>query len=222
MIRALPLYPEGAGPMGMLGHDLSPSFLVANSLYFLALINPASKIFLLSSNVPPYSWRELRSISLRATAVAFVILAALGCGGSVLLDTVFQVQLYSLKVAGGIILFLVGLTAVRKGVFLDTEANEEAADISIVPMAAPLIAGPGTITGAISFNAMHGRCATIGCLSLALAINLLLMLCSLQIGRLLQKFHATGPLIRITGLIVAAVSVQMIFSGCETWLKISR
>lgn len=197
---------------------MDSSFLLANSLYFLALINPASKIFLLSSGNPPYTWRELRAISLRATVVALAILLVLACAGSFLLDSVFQVQLYSLKVAGGIILFLIGLSAVRKGVFYEVHGAEAQEDISIVPLAAPLIAGPGTITGAISFHAIHGAAATISCLTIALAVNLVLMLCSMQIGRFLDKAHAVGPLVRITGLIVAAVSVQMVFSGCELWL----
>jgi multiple antibiotic resistance protein len=209
----------GAGNQNRDQQPMTSSFILANALYFLALINPASKVFLLSSADPPYAWPELRSIAVRSTLAAFVILATLACAGSYILDAVFQVQLYSLKVAGGVILFLIGLNAVRKGVFHESTDKRGVGDISIVPMAAPLIAGPGTITGAISFNAIHGSMATILCMAIALAVNLAFMLLSMQIGRLLEKIHATGPLIRITGLIVAAVSVQMIFAGCEMWLK---
>lgn len=197
-------------------------FFVANSLYFLALINPASKIFLLSSIDPPYSWPELRRVSLSCTCAAFLILVVLACAGSFLLENVFQVQLYSLKVAGGIILFLVGLAGVRKGVFHENPSPEDRADIAIVPMAAPLIAGPGTIAGAISFHAIHGAPATIACLTGALVINLVLMLFSGRIAWALDKTHTMGPLVRITGLIVAAISVQMIFSGCQMWLETLR
>lgn len=198
---------------------MSYSFFLANTLYFLALVNPASKIFLLSSINPPYSWRELRSVSLRCTFVALAILVVLACVGSFLLETVFQVQVYSLKVAGGIILFLIGLAGVRKGEFHENPKDGERTDIAIVPLAAPLIAGPGTIAGAISFHAIHGGPATIVCLTAALGLNLALMLCSGRIAWVLQKTHTMGPLIRITGLIVAAISVQMIFSGCGMWLK---
>jgi multiple antibiotic resistance protein len=198
------------------------SFLLANSLYFLALVNPASKVFLLSSVTPPYSWRELRGVSLRCTWVALAILVVLGCAGSFLLEEVFQVHVYSLKVAGGVILFLIGLAAVRKGEFHENPKGGHRTDIAIVPLAAPLIAGPGTIAGAISFCAVHGEPATIACLTIALAVNLAIMLCSGQIAWFLNKTHSMGPLIRITGLIVAAISVQMIFSGCEIWIKTLR
>jgi small neutral amino acid transporter SnatA (MarC family) len=44
------------------------------------------------------------------------------------------------------------------------------------------------------------------------------MLMSLWIGRILERLHAFGPLIRITGLIVTAVAVQMTLSGLSQWL----
>ena len=45
------------------------------------------------------------------------------------------------------------------------------------------------------------------------------MLTSLQVGKALEKVNATGPIIRITGLIVAAVAVQMMLNGLGEWLK---
>ena len=44
------------------------------------------------------------------------------------------------------------------------------------------------------------------------------MLFSARIGEVLERAHATGPLIRITGLIVAAVAVQMVLDGLGKWI----
>lgn len=190
---------------------------VQTSLYFLALINPPSKVFLLSSMDPPYSRAELLKVSVTATSVALVILLVLSGIGHFLLHEVFRVEMYSLQVAGGIVLFIIGLTAVRKGRFYEQDFHG-ATDISIVPLAAPLIAGPGTITAAISFAATQGIAVTMISLAVALAVNFLVMLMSLWIGRILERLHAFGPLIRITGLIVTAVAVQMTLSGLSQWL----
>ncbi len=57
------------------------------------------------------------------------------------------------------------------------------------------------------------------CVSLALLINFLIMLSSLHIGHWLERVNATGPLVRITGLIVCAVATQMVFSGVEEWVR---
>lgn len=192
--------------------------IIQTSLYFLALINPASKVFILSTNQPPYTKAELLKVSSKASFVALIILLILSAVGHVILKNIFQVEIYSLRVAGGVVLFIIGLNAVTKGRFYEQNKNLLNEDISIVPLAAPLIAGPGTITAAISFASTHGIPITMGSLTIAVIINFFIMLSSIWIGKILQKSHAFGPLIRITGLIVAAVAVQMILTGISQWL----
>jgi len=192
--------------------------VIEMSAYLLALVNPASKVFVLSTMQPPYTWRTLCAVSLKSTLAALLILCGLTVAGNVVLDKVFNVDIFSLNVAGGIVLFIVGLTAVQQGRFYDARALHGVSDISIVPLAAPLIAGPGTITATLSFSSQHGVAATVTALSLALLANLVCMVFSLSIGRALNRVNATGPLIRITGLVVCAVAVQMILNGLQLWL----
>lgn len=193
--------------------------LLSTTAYFLALINPASKIFLLSSADPPHTWKNLFHICWKSSVVALLMLIALAVAGNFILENIFHVHIYSLNVAGGIILFVFGFTAVQKGRFYEETARQKVSDISIVPIAAPFIAGPGTMAIAITYPAMHGLTLTITALTLAVFANFLIMLTSLQIGKFLEKLNIIGPLIRITGLIVTAVAVQMIFSGCGDWLS---
>lgn len=194
--------------------------IVENSLYFLVLINPITKILFITSKTPHYSRKELTSISVRATIAALSILIILASFGDNLLINIFHVEIYSLSVAGGVILFIIGLTAIRKGIFFEDRkgGGTKQADISIVPLAAPLIAGPGTITAAISFASTNGSIFTIICITIAALINFVIMMFSPQINRFLEKFNAAETLMRITGLIIAAVAMQMIFSGCSSWL----
>ena len=192
--------------------------MIENTLYFLALINPASKIFLLSTMQPAYTGKELWNVSLRSTLVAFCMLFVLAATGKFLLVNIFHVQMYSLNVAGGIILFIIGLTAVGKGRFFEETALKKVSEISVVPLASPLIAGPGTITAAIYYASRQGFVLTMACISLALFINFVIMLSSLLIGNGLERINATGPLIKITGLIVSAVATQMVFSGVQEWV----
>lgn len=191
--------------------------LLGSVLYFLALINPASKVFLLCSLEPRPAGRELRRLAYKSTCVALAILVGVAAVGSPLLKHVFHVELYSLKVSGGVILFLVGLLAVQRGRFHESAQRGMLDDLSIVPLGAPLIAGPGTITAAISFAAEHGLAITLLSLVAALALNFLIMLLAFPIGSALERAHATGPLVRITGLIVAAVAAQMVFDGLSEW-----
>jgi multiple antibiotic resistance protein len=126
---------------------MDPAQILKTTIYFLALINPASKILFLSTKTPPYTRQQIFSVSIRASAVALLILLVMATMGNFLLITVFHVEIYSLSVAGSIILFIIGLTAVRKGRFYEKQdLNKGISEISIVPLAAPLIVGPGVIT----------------------------------------------------------------------------
>ena len=197
--------------------------LLELSLYFLALLNPASKILFLASKEPAFTSRQIWHISYKSTIIALIMLLVFCVGGQFLLEHIFHIAIYSLKVAGGIVLFIIGFTAMRKGVFYQKENDEEydsIDDISIVPLAAPLIAGPGTITAAILFSAEYGLLSTSLALTMAVFVNFMFMLFSLGINKILRKLCITGPLIRITGLIVSAVAIQMIFNGFAEWLKI--
>jgi len=195
------------------------NILLESSIYFLALINPASKVLLLSSMDPPLSRKLIWEISVKATLAAFGILVLLAAFGHFLLSDLFRVEVYSLRISGGIILFLFGLKAVQQGRFYENDPHQaRPAEMSIVPLGAPLIAGPGTITASIAYASEHGIATTLLALLFALLANLVLMLFSKSIGKLLERMHATGPLIRITGLIVSAVAVQMVCAGAGEWL----
>lgn len=195
------------------------SQILENTIYFLALINPASKILYLAAKQPAYSNRDLFRVSIKSSAAALVILLILTTTGNFLLETIFHVEVYSLSVAGGIILFIIGLNAVRFGRFYEKKSmQQEGENIAIVPLAAPMIAGPGIMTAAISFASIHGELITTLCLVIAIFINFVIMLFSSKIGNFLEKISATGAVIRITGLIVTSVAMQMIFNGCTNWI----
>lgn len=192
--------------------------IIETSLYFLALINPPSKVFILSSMNPPLTKEQLTKVSFLSSAVAWAILFLLSSVGNYLLVRIFRVEIYSLQVAGGIILFIIGLKAVQRGSFYEKTVQGSYDDISVVPIGAPLIAGPGTITAAISFASTHGTLTTMTSITIAIIINFIVMVGSLRIGKTLVHLHMSGPLIRIAGLVVAAVAMQMVFSGVSQWL----
>lgn len=187
------------------------------TLYLLALINPVSKIFIISVFTQKLESKTLQKISLKSSIVALFILLIFAGLGNIILAKIFHVELYSLKIAGGIILFTVGFKALTKGLFFETDMKTKLEDISIVPLASPMIAGPATITAMISFTVEYSF--LILCLSVfsAVLINFLLMLSSKYISRVLVKYNLMGSLIRITGLIVATIAVQMVLSGVSSY-----
>lgn len=190
-----------------------------NSLFFFALINPASKVFLLASMKPRLTEKEVCTIACRSTIFSFLLLFVICSAGSFILQNIFRVDLYSISVVGGCVLFLIGLKAVTQGVFYEKNIYSEQEDITLVPLATPLIAGPGTIAASISYSAQHGFVTTIICLAMALLMNGIIMTMSNPIGKVAERLRLIGPVIRITGLIVMAMAVQMLFHGVGEWIK---
>jgi len=204
--------------------EIDYKLILENSIYFLALVNPFSKVLFLASYTPELDFRNLWEMSWRATVWGLGILVIFTLVGQFVLNEIFRVEMYSLKVVGGMIIFAIGWNAVRKGMFFqkeDYKVHEVLNEMSIVPLATPLIAGPGTITVAISTGAQYGIFVCLASLYIALLVNLIFMLFSLVISRFTQMLSLTGPLIRITGLIVAVVAMQMFFSGLSEWIRIA-
>jgi len=105
----------------------------------------------------------------------------------------------------------------REAVFFETTHADKLAEISLVPLASPMIAGPATITAAISFPPAYGLGPTALAILIAVIINLVIMLFSRHIGAVLMRFNLMGALIRITGLIVATIAAEMVLSGLGEW-----
>jgi len=188
------------------------------TFYLVALINPLSKVFFLSSAIRGREqWSSLATVSVRASGTAFLILLAFALLGDVLFKQVFHVELYSFQVVGGIVLFVSGFKALNKGVFFEEEEGDRLLDLSVVPLASPLIAGPATITGVISFSAQYGMPRTLAATFIAILFNFIAMLLTGFLYRLLRHYNLIGALIRITGLIVSTIAVQMVLAGLKAW-----
>ncbi|PKL17590.1 MAG: MarC family protein [Spirochaetae bacterium HGW-Spirochaetae-5] len=189
------------------------------TLLLIALINPISKIFLITTLKESTDESGLNNIIIRSSIIALIILLIFTFAGNFLLVNFFNIQIYSLKIAGGIVLVFRGFEALNKGVFFELSHNQKLEDLSIVPLASPMIAGPATITAAVSFPAKYGLTVTALSILAAVAVNLFIMLISPRIAGALSKHNIMGALIRITGLIVATIGVQMILDGLGEYIS---
>jgi multiple antibiotic resistance protein len=193
--------------------------LLGSTVAFLALVNPIQKIFVITSLQKHFSDDELKFISVKASITALIILVFFLFLGLVIFDYVFNIQLYAFQVTCGVVLFYNGINGLQRGVILQIDQKVKISDITAVPIAMPMIAGPATITAAVTFPAHYGRFITIIAIIAALVINLILMIFSRRIGNFLSKFNLMNALIRITGLIVATIGVQMIFNGISNFIS---
>ena len=154
-----------------------------------------------------------------ATAVTVILLVSAVVGAKVL--ALFGIGLPAFQVGGGIILFLIALQMALGGVGggkgPPVEADHAAgADIAIVPLAIPLLAGPGAISGAILYGT---RTRPAEDLAILCAITLLVGLAAFASPRVAEGLRralgSTGIDIatRLMGLLIAAIAAQLTIEG---------
>ncbi len=185
---------------------------------FLVLVNPLQKLFVVLTLKDKYSNDELRKIINRSNITAFGILMIFLVFGHMLLNYVFNLQIYAFQITCGLVLLYNGFMGLQNGAVLAIERTTRIEEIIAVPIAVPMIAGPATITAVVSMPSIYGKTITISAVVLAIGLNLLIMRNALPIGKILIKYNFLMPLIRITGLIIAAIGMQMIFNGITAYI----
>jgi len=202
------------------------AYLVAFMAFF-ATIGPFDVAVLFAALTARTTVAERRRTALRATIISAVILLLFAAFGQSVLH-LFGISLAALRASGGILLLLISIDLVfarqSGGTSTTVEENAEArtrADISVFPLATPLIAGPGTIGAAIVLVAAAANdgdvakiAVTVAALLSVLALTLISMLAATGVQRLLG---VTGVhvLSRIFGVLLAALAVQFIFDGIK-------
>jgi multiple antibiotic resistance protein len=158
-------------------------------------------------------------VAIKATLVALGILLVFAIGGDDLLQAV-GIRLFSLKISGGILLFLFGVRMVMNPANNDAGVKSGGGNLNeqaVFPLAMPLMAGPASILTTVILidraggdYAMQG--AIMGILVLVQLISLLLMMVSGQVSRLLGR-QGADILSRIMGLLLASLAVEMVLDG---------
>ncbi|MEO9966453.1 MAG: MarC family protein [Reichenbachiella sp.] len=152
--------------------------------------------------------------SARATIVAGLIMVIFLFLGDKILG-LFGIDIGSFAIAGALIMFLIGMEMVL-GIELFRSDAEESGSSSIVPIAFPLIAGPGTMTSLISLRAEYELTNIL----VGIVVNLLLVYAVLKSSSWLEKKigHAGFDVIRkVFGIILLAISIKLFKNGLAIW-----
>lgn len=168
------------------------------------------------------SAQQRKRMAIRATIIASCILLGFAAVGEDLLRTL-GISLEAFRIAGGIMLFFIAMDMVfekrtqrREDRVQKVKETPEIEDVSVFPMAMPMIAGPGSIATVMLLMARaHGAQESWVVLA-ALAANLVLMLIALiLVSPILKLFgdQVEAVITRLLGVILAALAVQFVLDG---------
>lgn len=188
---------------------------------FFTIINPFGVMPVYLTMTGELTQKERQKTARKATLVAFLTLIAFAFSGSLLFDF-FGISINSFRVVGGIIFFLVGFDMLQAR-FVKTKIQEEEIkayvdDISITPLAIPMITGPGAIANAI---VLMGDSDTVALQAMLvgsiIAVGALTYLVLWGASGITKFLGETGNkvLMRLMGLIVMVIAVEFFFAGLK-------
>ena len=171
-----------------------------------------------------------RSMAVRAVVVASIILFVFAAVGEALLKAL-GVSLSAFRIAGGIMLFLIALEMVfekrterREDRAAKVAQSPEVEDVSIFPMAMPMIAGPGSIASVmLMMSRNHGFekvAVVLAALATILALTLVALLAAGPLMRLLGA-RIEAVITRILGVLLGALAVQFVIDGIRISLGLT-
>jgi multiple antibiotic resistance protein len=194
-------------------HSVSATAFGETFVTLLVIMDPlgAAPIFVaLTRNL---SQRARRLAAVRATVAALALVLLFAVFGDVILRYL-GVSIHSLSIAGGLLLLLLALEMLRG---LDApHAGEPDVDVALVPLASPLVAGPGAIATAIVLSRRYG--STEGRISVLLGIVCAVAVVGVALltaDWVAQRIPAaiTAFLTRVLGLLLAGIGIQLILNG---------
>ena len=191
----------------------------------IIIVNPSSTLALFSAITSKYSKSDRKRTAKSAAIYAAILLIIFAIAGSSILEYL-RIEVYSLRIAGGILLAFVGLDMVRRGEQFGEGPpdKEHKADFALVPLAMPSLAGPGAITVTIvSMKTLTVDNSWITAIFIAIISIILTMLITylifLSSGFVIKGLGKKGmdAFTRVMGLLTVAIAVQFALTGIAEW-----
>jgi multiple antibiotic resistance protein len=191
---------------------------------FLVIIDPPGCAPIFASLTRGTSAAHRRAMAVRSSLIAWGVLMFFALLGKPMLGAL-GIELASFRIAGGVMLFMIALDMVferrtqRREVRAQSiEGTPQAEDISVFPMAIPMIAGPGSIASAMLWVSRADGAVEIATVLAAITVVILLTLVTLLAAGPLMRLlgdRIEAMITRILGVILAALAAQFIVDGLK-------
>ena len=169
---------------------------------------------------------QRRAMAIRACLIAGIILLIFALFGENLLGAL-HIELDSFRIAGGLMLFLIALDMViekrtqrreqrAEKVMAQSHQGPEVEDVSVFPMAMPMLAGPGAIASIMLLEGeaegLRGSLIVLAALLVVLVLTLLALLAAAPLMKLVGA-RVEAVITRLLGVLLAALAAQYVFDG---------
>ncbi len=197
--------------------DLSyvPQLLLIVTGQIFAILNPISVLPTFLSITEEMDPSERHRVVRNSSATVLIIALALAIGGNFILS-LFSVGIPGLQIGGGVLLMVIA--AEMLGGLPRTKSLDSSDEIAVVPIATPLLVGPGTMTTIIVLSASVPILVLILSILTVTTLTYLILRYSEILVKILGS-NGTRALGRFMTIIIAAFAAQLIYAGLSEWLK---
>ena len=192
---------------------------------FFTLINPLGTMPIFMTMTTDLDANQRTRTARKASIVAFITICIFALSGQLLFNF-FGISVNSFRIVGGVIFFIMGMDMLQarlgKVKIKDSEVRTYVNDISVTPLAIPMICGPGALTNAIVLMEDANSVGKIVTLFVAIILVMLLTFLILySSSRIIKILGETGinVMMRLMGLIVMVIAVEFFFSGLKPILQ---
>ena len=200
--------------------DLLPFALLCFTCFF-TLTNPLGTMPVFLTMTNGMNDHERKAIVRRATIVSFITLMVFTFSGQFLFKF-FGISSNGFRIAGGFIIFKIGFDMLQarysNAKLKEEEVKTYADDISITPLAIPMLCGPGAIANAIMLmddaSTLSLKGTLIGIIALVYFITFLILQASTRLVRILGE-TGNNVMMRLMGLILMVIAVECFVSGLK-------
>lgn len=188
--------------------------LIRSTVALFVVIDPMGNVPLFIALTEKMGKNERKAVSKVAIVTAAGLLIVFAVAGTQIL-TLFGISIYSFMVAGGILLFIVSIELLTHGAWrFGVGTGSDTGESGVVPLAFPLLAGPGAITSVMISFQSAGLIVTMLSISIVIVITYIILRLVNPIYKMLGR---RGSMIftRVFAVLVAAIAVQYIVQGVK-------
>lgn len=190
-------------------------YILNEFFLLLVTINPFAVVPVFLSITSGMSREERNRTALRASIIASLILLVLLAFGQMFLEKI-GVTLPALRIAGALVLLILGVRMVFGEVPGGASAEKQAGDVAVFPLAMPMLAGGGSIAAIVAMTDHHVNSIAEQAVTAAVMLVVMVVIFAvLRSAETIQKWigdTGTNVVSRIMGLVLAALAVQTFFS----------
>jgi multiple antibiotic resistance protein len=186
--------------------------LLKSTIALFVVLNPIGTVPLFIAITQKMEKEERKAVSKTAIITSGTVLIVFAVGGTEILS-IFGITIFSFMIAGGVLLFIVAIELLTHGVWR-FGGGSLPGESGVVPLAFPLLAGPGAITSVIISYETSGLIVTILSIAIVIGITYLILLFINSIYRLLGR-RGSMIVTRVFAVFIAAIAVQYVVEGAK-------